>query len=424
MNQASLFSLKVGAMKGLFFTILFFSSSFAFSQSAINILDLYHDSFRDSKAYLVTANANIGDYNFHANIGGVSFQAVASPSRQLENRIISLDFEDNQMIIKAGNVVLYSNLPVWQLVPIVKYVNSPYNVAVSQLGDTTRNLGAQIRFHPAFLDNLLGLRLFQADLLNLTDVLWDIPIDSQRRYILAQSEQGFKPFKDKALQRNFYERLKSGDFTTFVLTDMDVNIVFDIDEYGLRFSGKPYYYFLKSAMDSEKVRQIKLKMENCYSEIETNARIILRDKYNSALNPRSNLKGLLEALNKQKKESNVNSTATRNLEKALNDLNALNKTTNAELGVTYQYLREYSESFKSYWESLKKINPLVFAAVENTSKWSAFFRYIKSSNPESWSRFVQKVENNARWDAPSIKTPTYSEINYFRYIEEKEKTNR
>ena len=413
---------KTGLIKWFYLMVLIFCSSFVYSQSAINILDLYHDSFPIENARIITANAQIGNYNFHAGIGGISFQAVASPAANLKNESVSLDFADNRLTVQIGTKTFYPDLPFWQLDPIVKFVDSPYTVAVSELGDTTNNKEAQYRFHPAFLDNLLGLRLFQADLLNLTDILWDLPVDAQRNYILAPSEQPFTPVRDSTLHRTIYEKLSTDDpFTSFVLTDKDVDIVFDIDESGLKFSGTPYYLFTKTTLDTANARQLRQQALSCYDDIETHAKILLNDDYSPALDPRTHLADLLKALDKMKQQTAFNPFSMYTIKKAVSKLDSLSNLTDAQIGIQFQVMDDYTESFKSYWDLLEKFNPLVYSAVEKTSQWSAFFRYVQRKNPDNWFQFLRKVANSSSGDAPAVQTPTSSDINYFRYFDEKEK---
>ena len=413
---------KARTKKGVFLSVLIFCSSFVYSQSALNILDLYHESFSDPKARIVTTNALIGDYTYHTEVGGISFQAVASPAEHLKNENISLDYIDGRLIIKIGTQIIHSGLPFWQLAPIVHFTNSPYTVAVTQSGDTTGNQGAKCRFHPAFLDNLLGLRLFQADLLNMTDILWDLPIDSQRHYILASSEREFTPVMDSSLHRTIYNQLINGGFTSFVLTDKDVNYVFESDESGLKLSGQPYYYFTKTELNMDNIQKLRTQLLKCYEDIETYAKIILKDNYSPALNPRYHLSDLVKVLNEHKEEKIFNPYSMHYLTNALNMLDSLNNLTDEEIGIKFQVLNDYSDSFKPFWELLKKYNPLVYTAVENTAQWSAFFRYVRKQNPENWSLFVKKIETEGKPDAPFVQTPTSSDINYFRYFDEKEKT--
>ena len=412
-------------IKGFYLTVFIFCSSFAYSQSAINILDLYHESFPDKSARIITSTAKIDDYAFLEYVGGVSFQTVASPAEDLKNKSVSLDFTDNRLAIRIGTKTVYPALPFWQLAPIVKFADSPYTVVVSQLGDTINNKEAQCKFHPAFLDNLLGLRLFQADLLNLTDILWDLPIDAQKHYILAPSEQPFIPERDSTIHRSIYEKLSKGEpFTSFVLTDKDVPVVFDMDESGLTFSGNPYYYFIKTTVDTANVRQLRTQVYDCYDDIETYAKILLKDKYTPELNPRTNMGNLLKALDKVKQADIFNPYSMYSVEKAVSRLDSLNNLTDDQIGIKFQVMNDYTESFKSYWNLLKKFNPLVYSAVENTSQWAAFFRYVRQVNPENWSQFVKKVESDETTDAPAVQTPTSSDVNYFRYFDEKEKNDK
>ena len=415
------YSLKVKTMKGIYAAILIFCSSLVYSQSALNILDLNHELFPDKKALTITTLARVGDYSFHVSVGGVSFQAIAYPAKNLIKETISLDFVNNRLVIQIGKKSFYSNLPFWQLAPIVNFANSPYNVAFTQLGDTVGKQNAHYKFHPAFLDNLLGLRLFQSDLLNMPNIMWDLPVDAQGEVILASSEKAGFEQGDSTLRQTITDKLTNAGFSSFVLTDDKAKIVFDVDEYGIVFSGNPYYCFTKTVVDTSNFQSLRNRVYECYDIIETNAKILLKGKYTPALNPRTNLKGLLTALDKNQQERIFNPYSMYYVETALNTLDSLNRLTDAEIGIQFQVLDEYTESFKPYWDLLKKYNPTVYSAVENTSRWAAFFRYVRKINPNNWAAFVKKIENNGQWDAPIVKTPTSSEINYLRYFQEKEK---
>jgi len=404
-------------MKEICLTVLLFCSSFVSGQSALNILDLYHESFSDTTARVIKATARVGDYAYHMNIAGIAFQEVASPAANIQNKNISLDFSSNRLQIRIGAKSYYSDLPVWQLVPIVRFADSPYNVVVSQIGDTIGNREARCRFHPAFLDNLLGLRLFQADLLNLIILQWDIPINAQRNYISAPSEQSYIPHKDSILYRIISEKLLKGEgFTSYVLTDKDIKFVFDADESGFKISGQPYYYFTKMKVDQNRVKKLQEQLINCYNDIDNYSKIILGDEYVPALNPRTGLGDLVAALSKHKQEKIFNAFSWQKIEDALTKIDSLNDLTNAQVGIQFQVLDNYTESFKPYWAFLKKYNPLVYSAVENTAQWSAFFRYVRKTNPDNWAQFVNKLEQHNIPDAPDVRTPTSTDLNYFRFF--------
>jgi hypothetical protein len=413
------FSSVYGAIKGIVLAVLIFCYSLIYSQSSLNIMDLYHESFPDRNARVITANANIGNDIFHANTGGVSFLSTATPAEHLKEENVSLNFENGRLTVGIGANTFYADLPLWQLVPIINFTNSSYTVALSLLGNTTGSSEAKCRFHPAFLDNLLGLRLFQADLLNFTDILWDLPSDDQQKYILAPSEQNYIPQRDSVLHRVIYDKLISeGSFSSFVLTDKDVNFVFDFNESGLVFSGKPYYYFIRTVRDTENIRSIRSQLIECYNEIETHAKLLLGNLYTPDLHPRTNLGGLLQVLSANRQARIFNPYSAQYVEMYLVKLDSLNNLTDEEIGIHFQVLDNFSESFKPYWDILKTYNPPVYSAVENTAQWSAFFRYVRKVNPENWELFVQTIKSETAQNAPVVRTPTAYEINYFRLFDD------
>jgi hypothetical protein len=419
MNRISKFRLMERAKKNISLFLLILCPQFATGQVALNILDLYYKPFPEIKARIITAKSAIGNYTFHANAGGISFEAVASPADNLKNERILLDFIDNRLAVQIGTQSFQPDLPFWQLAPIVSFADSPYTVAITQMGDTIDNKEAECLFHPAFLDNLLGLRLFQAELLNMPNVLWDVPIDVEHKPVLAASEQPFTAQMDSAIYRILYEKLTNGEkFTSYTLTDKDADIVFEIDGSDLKLSGNPYYYFTKTEVDTTNVRQLREQLNECYKEIETHAKILLKTRYSPSLNPRTNLKGLIKALSENKQEQIFNPYSMQYVETALKKIESMNQLTNDEIGIKFKTLDSFSELFKPYWDLLKRYNTRVYSAVENTAQWAAFFRYVKAINPENWTVFVEKIQNCNQWDAPAVQTPTSSEINYFRLFDE------
>jgi hypothetical protein len=335
------------------------------------------------------------------------FQAIAAPANRLSNEIISVDYVNNRFVVTIGKYSFYPGLPDWQLVPIVYFANSSYQGTVTSAGDT-QNGEAQYKYHPAFLDNLLGLRLFQANLLNIPESLGDIPKDEQGAYIYVQSE---KPLA--AQWRNVYEII-SGElnknrskFTSYILTDKGENIVFDTDGKNLKFTGNPYYLFIKTDKDNERIENLRTEVETYYKEIEEDAKVFLRDKYSPALNPRTNLNGLLKVLDANRQNEVYNPYSLYFIKNKVEKLNALNRLTDEELmGIRTQTVDDFTSSFRKNWNLLKQYNPVVYTAVENTSRWAAFFRYIRLTNPNNWTAFLDKVERINLRNMPPVQTPT------------------
>jgi len=112
----------------------------------------------------------------------------------------------------------------------------------------------------------------------------------------------------------------------------------------------------------------------------------------------------------------------RNVISAISRLDSLNTLSDAQIGIKFAVLNQYSISFnENNWELLKEYNPPVYSAIENIAQWAAFFRYVKKTNPVNWSNFVEKISGRSVKDAPVIDTPTAYEINYFKLIDEQQK---
>lgn len=400
--------------------IFLFCTQFVFGQSGLGILDLYNDASLGLRAKSLTEEIRVNNNSFISKKGDIFFVAIATPVKSLKDKKVSLDYVNGKFVVTIGGQSFYPELPVWQLIPIANFADSPYNSAFTAAGDTVDNKEAQCKYHRAFLDNLLGLRLFEANLLNQPDIIWNLPVDAQRKYLLAQSEKGFVPRLDTVILKTLYNELSGGKkkFSSYILTDKDVNITFETIGSELTFSGVPYYCFTKSEIDTASIRQIRKQLDDCYDDIDENAKLFLKEKYTSKLSAKNNLRGLLEVLNENQMRESSNVYTVHYLKTALSRLDSLNNMSNESLGIKFSILNEYSESFKRNWPLLKKYNPVVYSAVENTSHWSAFFKYVIKTNPRNWENFITKIRAAKITDTPAIKTPTSYEINYFRIFDE------
>ncbi|MDR2621267.1 MAG: hypothetical protein LBC48_01635 [Dysgonamonadaceae bacterium] len=401
---------------------LLLCSTITYGQQSLNIVDLYYSYLLNKPARSIQAEAKVGAYAFHEGIGGIAFESVATPSKAIGNSKISLDYESDRFSVTINGQKIYPELPDWQLIPTAIFADSPYQVLFSPLGDTDRNGEAQCRYHPAFLNTLAGLRIFEADLLNLPNLLWDLPKNPEGEYILAESEKSFTPQMDELIEQKLYNDL-CGDvkpFSSFILTDKNANISFDINDNQIQFTGHPYYLFTKNESDLEHIDNLKKELEQTYTDVETNSKIFLGSKYTSNLNPRKNLGGLLKVLKDNRNEETFNPYAMHAVVTAIGKLDSLNSLNDAEIGIKLSILNQYSTTFNENWDILKKYNPPVYSTVENIAQWAAFFRYVKKTNPASWNSFLGKISKQTVKDAPKVNTPTSYDINYFRLMDESE----
>jgi hypothetical protein len=84
----------------------------------------------------------------------------------------------------------------WQLIPIAKFADSPYTSCVTLFGELDdraegrrllANRDGVLNYHSAFVDTLIGLRLFQLDILIDEPYATDLPT-LKGKYILGAGE--------------------------------------------------------------------------------------------------------------------------------------------------------------------------------------------------------------------------------------------
>jgi hypothetical protein len=377
---------------------------FAYGQSSWGKLHLINNPSLEEQARSLYERATKNNYASRSCL----FQAIAFPVDRLSKTEVSVDYVNNEFVVRIGNRELYPDLPDWQLVPIVRFANNSYQGAFTSSGNTL-NKESQLKYHPAFLDNLLGLRLFQANLLIIyPELLGEIPQDEKGNYILAASEAGLMPPSNPNAYKTLFNELKKNNIKldSYILTDRDLEIFFDIDGDELSFSKNPYYYFSENNVASVGKNNLQEDLEFYYREIEKNAKTFLKEKYTPELNPRTNLKGLLKTLDENKQNEIFNPYIMHYIHDCLDKLSAILLQPNNETSKNSpQAMDDLIALFKNNWALLKLYNPLVYAGVENISHWSAFFRYIRLLNPDNWASFLNKIEK-IKINAPIVQTPT------------------
>jgi len=411
------------SVRNVIYLLLFLCPEFAAGQKTLNVLDLYNDASIPRREQIIETVADVGNLDFHIQTGGVSFEATAKPAADIEAKPVALGLTDGRLTVKVGDNTFFPQIPAWQLIPVTAFVESPYNVAFSAASDTTGAYQAKCLYHPAFLNTLCGLRIFQADVLNIPGVLWDLPKDNNQDYILAESEKSYVPEKDEALNKWLYEALcgEKRPFTSFVLTDKDEDFIFDARGSFFSISGHPYYYFTKNYVDEETVAGLKTQVEDSYRDLEGNAEIFLGEAYTDAVNPRTNMAGFKEMLKRYEDKAKFNPFPYYRIKVDLARLDSLNRLTYDDMGIQFSSLDEFTKTFRGNWQRLKRYNPALYSAIEDLSRWAAFFRYVKKTNPDNWTSFVQKVQKQRISDAPAVLTPTAYDINYLRIFANKVK---
>ncbi len=213
--------------------------------------------------------AAIGTVNFHAYVGGISFELTAIPENNIKGQAIMLMYDSEKsdgyrLQIKLGNKndsVYYSNIPDWQLIPIANYANDSSNAIFTLAGDVSDiSNETPIRYHPAFKDQLLGLRMFQADLLFTrhggSDLAY-LPRDSATHSLLiAENEKEIRLDTTEAYWNymNLKEELSESCplYDSYILTDWGKEVNFGIIGNEFYISGEPYYLFTNKSENNNK----------------------------------------------------------------------------------------------------------------------------------------------------------------------------
>jgi hypothetical protein len=313
--------------------------------------------------------------DFLSEVGGVNFEAVASrrttwwdiwfqePVRLQYER----DREDGQRLsIYVGDKVYRPSLWDWQLKPIAIYAASPHTAVASLFGqpeeaERERWSDARyfIQYHEAFKDTLLGLRLLQADIVYIDPArLWELP-QWGGTVVKAPKEQEARP-EEARRDADGVEALKSMyRYQSWILTDIDVDVEWAINDGELSISGSPYYYFWiskdrLSGMDILEARE-------CAEVLRARLAMVVSPSCNRLTSP-------------PEWEVKEVSELTRDLGKRM--------------------------------DYLAKINPAVYDAVDKTMKFGAFFRYVRAEYPEAWVAFVGQISSVELDSGLVVKTPS------------------
>lgn len=204
---------------------------------------------------------DLGKPGYVGKVGGIAFGAMAMPAEGLKFTNVSLDYrpkeqDGNRLWITVDGQRFPAPIYDWQLVPIAKFVESPYKSCVTLLGkldnpekaeQVRKSGGSVINYHPAFVDSLLGLRLFQLDILLTDPEATDLPAQNGK-YLLGAGEtppdvaannegrDAFYKLNSQPAYRSFVKR------RSFVITDEGRDIRFGFDGGRLNISGNPYIF--------------------------------------------------------------------------------------------------------------------------------------------------------------------------------------
>jgi hypothetical protein len=208
--------------------------------------------------------ASVGTFSFHSKVGGISFEQVATPEDSIANSTISLHYNASkpdgqrlQVYISGRTKPVQAAIYDWQIPVIAKYADSQYNAVYTLIGRTFGGNTSTIKYHPAFENTLLGLRMFQADLLfadSAGDFLSTMPTDTLGNLLLAESE--IDVYTERSRYDFRYDSLISElginniYYNSYILTDWGREVKFGVADDNLFITGEPYYLFTNTISDN------------------------------------------------------------------------------------------------------------------------------------------------------------------------------
>jgi hypothetical protein len=332
----------------------------------------------------------------------------------------------------------------WQLVPIVKYSDSPYKSCITLFGELNDREEAQrvrkngdwiINYHPAFVDTLLGLRLFQLDILTIDSSATELPSQNDKYLLGAGETTPDVEANNEAFDAIFElsEQLHSElgvEYSSYIITDEGRDIRFSFARDGLSLTGEPYFYFwqfkyLLLGYDS------KSTYKKMADEIDKEAHsLIAAGNRGPTAEWEAYVKVLLNQLRQSERYYNEGYYDPTAPPKYVTDLFSLKSDSDRQAYVkdyptdfirgivlnlryyadayTIAPLTQFSTRLSAETEMLRRINPTVWDAAVNVMRYAAFFRYYKATYPSQWQSFLAEI--NRVSVIPQVRTPTIMKV--------------
>lgn len=304
-------------------------------------------------------------------IGGVAFIQTAVPSFEIDALELSCDIADNSASVAINDTVYELPLEVWQLQSIVNFADASGNAAVTLYGDEE----SLIKYHKAFIDNLMGLRLLQVDL-SLSKQLLETEVGMfpaiHGEYILSPNE------------RNVYENgiYKNEMLSAYMSYTEDV--IDAMEAYG--------FLDAKSFLDAVKEMSYEELSGVYYSMVVISELMMyempVTDVYSYIYTDYD------QPINFSSVEQNIVFEGSPYYLFA----HWANDDSDAVIG------EEWTSICKQMSDIIFLINPIVYDSAIKCCQWSAFFRYVKANYPDEWRSFKAEVQR-LRYDAPEVVTP-------------------
>ena len=341
----------------------------------------------------------LASFSFCSSVGGVAFGGVARAADGC--RVTGLRYDaarpDGQRLrvtvagARGGRRTLTARIHDWQLAPIARFAAADQCSCFTLFGSLTnaaettarRARGEKImNYHPAFADTLVGLRLFQADVLVLYPQACDLPKDDGR-YVLGAGER--PPDEDanrRALSRvhRLMTGLKGHPFQSYVICDRGVQVAFAAKGKELALTGHPIWYCWKTnARDQAHGLQLQRQANQQANRIRQQE----LDADQAALPPHQVRAKYTAAYQQQRHRELVDQVNSKTLLRAM---------------------PTYSVALSHAIRKERGINPVVYDSLLAVMRYAAFFRHVRQADPKGYEAFMASLADvRVR---PPVVTPT------------------
>lgn len=344
------------------------------------------------------AAQGIKTFGFCSGVGGVAFGAVARPSDG--SQVTALRYDAAQpdgkrfqaTVLKDGESYAVT-LPVydWLAVPVARFADGGQDALFTLFGqladedETEQRLKAGQRilnYHAAIQDTFLGLRLMQADLLAFHPMASE-NLTENGGVMGALGEQPRSVERNRADFSVIRALYQGGKPRSYVITDdpvqgVGMRLTKTSGGMALTFEGRPYWacWRLKEGFD-EQVRRNYLSRPDTVETLKD--RVMKRVAFMG---------------------DNISETEAKRI-----ILEEGGKMMDEHIDANYfETLPDLSRRLSDKMEELEGGNPPVYHAIRQTMCYAAFFRFVKSAQPDVFATFMSQVRRVT--PQPAVKTPT------------------
>ncbi|MEH2554478.1 hypothetical protein V1286_002007 [Bradyrhizobium algeriense] len=226
--------------------------------------------------YAASGAQRVFSYAIVSHVGGVILQGIAEPETAVAKLAVSYDRaagDGQRFKVILGTETGDIRAPDWQIIPLIKFVDSKQTAAVSLLGEPKNeaekrevNDSMFVEIHPAFRDTVLGNNFVFTDAMLVGSNPNQLRAVTERFSEPISGYSDLAPFEEArsaAAARRLQLALQNGGWNSYIFTDVDVRFTFGIRDKKLEISGEPYYAFVQ-ADELKETSKVNAELTNTF----------------------------------------------------------------------------------------------------------------------------------------------------------------